>query len=527
MWRSAPEARFVRPFLGFVVGSVCLAIFTACSDSQNGMDADDWGFLGIFPKWDLVELSLPGPDLNGYSGSPNPFSILLDGTFRGPDGSEHRVPGFYDGDGTGGQSGNVWKIRFTPDQVGDWTVSTSSSEPTLDGQRFAFQVGPSSDHGVLRYTGDFYLKFSDGPYWLKTGADDPEYFLGEDVFGGWDGKRAAVDYLVSKGINSMYMTLLDYPGDSGLVFPWLDVNDQSRLDIAKLKRWESMFSYIRDREIVLHLVLEDDAAVVPADREFYYRTIVARFGYNTGIIWNLREEYNERYTPEQVMAYARLLKTIDPYDHPIALHNQNVPVSWFLNCDALTVASIQTQKPSISLPSGQFNKWAGQWRQEAQAAGRPIMISFDETGKINCGENDRGYARQMIWSLVFGGAQFELHTSPMSNYQEFENLFEDVHRLKKYMSRLHFWEMRPRNDLVSGNAVAFARTGCEMAVFSPDGSPFTVDLSGFSGSLACEWYNPRSGSYVPGAGVDGGGRITMTPPVDGDCVLHLGPYFKD
>ena len=32
--------------------------------------------------------------------------------------------------------------------------------------------------GALRYVGKHYLKFQDGPYWLRAGTDEPEDFLG-------------------------------------------------------------------------------------------------------------------------------------------------------------------------------------------------------------------------------------------------------------------------------------------------------------------------------------------------------------
>ncbi len=152
------------------------------------------------------------------------------------------------------------------------------------------------------------------------------------------------------------------------------------------------------------------------------------------------------------------------------------------------------------------------------------MVSFDETGKINSNENDRNYTRQMIWNLVFGGGQFEMHTAPMATYQEFANLFADILRLKNYMARLAFWNMRPRNDLATGNAVVFAGAGHELTAYSSDGSRFTLNLLGFAGRLACEWYNPRSGAYVPAAAVTGGGPVTLTPPFGPDSVLHLGAY---
>ncbi|HPN36569.1 MAG TPA: DUF5060 domain-containing protein [bacterium] len=477
--------------------------------------------LGTLGKWGLLEIRLQGPSLNGYTGSPNPFAIRLDGIFRGPDGAEYRVPGFFDGNGNGGQSGNVWKIRFVPDQTGDWTMTTESSQTELNGQSFSFQVEPSSRPGFLRYVGGYYLKFLDGPYWFKAGVDDPEEFLGETVFGGWPQKRVQVDHLAAKGVNSMYIVLLDYPGDSGLVFPWLSVNDQTRYDIDKMRRWESMFDYIRDRQMVLHLVLEDDGALIPANRENFYRYIIARFGHHTGLIWNLREEYNERYSSTQAVNYSLLLQQLDPYDHPIAVHNVNAPVDWYLRSQVFSATSIQTELPSVTLPPRQFNAMALEWRQAAQDAGHPMMISFDETGKISSSDKDRSNVRRMSWCLALANAQCELHVWPLADYAEFDSLWNDLNHLKTFMLGVPFWEMRPDNSLVSPNAVAMTRAGHEIVAYSIDGLPVIVDLSGQQGIWNCVWYHPRTGQRVSAEAVPSGGVVTLTPPFGSDAVFHL------
>ena len=35
------------------------------------------------------------------------------------------MSGYYDGDGQGGSSGNVWKVRFNPDEAGTWSYKAS------------------------------------------------------------------------------------------------------------------------------------------------------------------------------------------------------------------------------------------------------------------------------------------------------------------------------------------------------------------------------------------------------------------
>jgi hypothetical protein len=140
-------------------------------------------------KWSRFEWSFHGPALRGR-GEPNPFDVKLDVEFCSPGGRHYRVPGFYDGDGRGGLDGDVWKVRFSADETGRWTYTTISDNRQLDGKTGQLTVTaiPSDAEGLWRWgrleavgtteNGVRYLKFRDGPYWLKAGCDDPENFLG-------------------------------------------------------------------------------------------------------------------------------------------------------------------------------------------------------------------------------------------------------------------------------------------------------------------------------------------------------------
>jgi hypothetical protein len=42
-----------------------------------------------------------------------------------------------------------------------------------------------------------------------------------------------------------------------------------------------------------------------------------------------------------------------------------------------------------------------------------------------------------------------------------------------------------------------------------------------SGSVAVEWFNPRSGDATPGRTTSGGEKCSFKPPFNGDAVLYL------
>jgi hypothetical protein len=186
-----------------------------------------------FAKWSMVEITFTGPDSRGRD-EPNPFAVRLEVEFTSAQGTQYRVPGFYDGDGNRGLNGNVWKVRFAADKIGDWKYETSSDNGKLNGITGKFRVVKTAAHaqgfwkwGRLESVGTVenrirYLKFRDGPYWLKAGCDDPENFLGN--FRHYDSlakRKAAVDYLAGRGLNSLYIMTHNIDGDDKDVWPWL------------------------------------------------------------------------------------------------------------------------------------------------------------------------------------------------------------------------------------------------------------------------------------------------------------------
>ena len=72
----------------------------------------------------------------------NPFTeVTLRATFTRRDHTRISFWGFHDGDGNGGQTGRVWKLRFMPDQAGPWSYTCSFSDGTV-GTSGKFQCVP-------------------------------------------------------------------------------------------------------------------------------------------------------------------------------------------------------------------------------------------------------------------------------------------------------------------------------------------------------------------------------------------------
>ncbi len=495
-----------------------------------------------FAKWQTIELALSGPKLRSRGG-PNPFAVMVEGTFTAPGGRTFRVPGFYDGDGRGGPDGPVWKLRFAADEVGAWTWRSRSANSQLDGQAGSFTVvPPAADAPDFYRWGRLeavataennirYLKFRDGPYWLKAGCDDPENFLGAyQHYDTLKKRQAAVDYLAGRGVNSLYIMSHNIGGDDNDVWPWLGKTAREakahgagdvRFDLAKLAEWRALFVYMQRRGVVVYLVLEDDSAWKGYDHGRYYREIVARFGDLPALLFNLGEEHNENYRLSEGLTLARRLEEIDPYGHPRGIHNVNSPNDAYIDAPQIDFTSIQTGSPGARRGLEQaldHNRIAIDWLGRCRSRGkRPLMIGFDE------GRPEE--RRAAWWAAYLAGAVWEAHVlapydRPMSAWDE---TWTQLGGARAFLESTPFWEMQPHNELVaSGRAFCLARLGAAYALYLPAGGAVTVNLPD-EGNYTFAWWSPANGvrGRFTAGGQTPGGRQSFTPPAPGDWALRI------
>ena len=100
---------------------------------------NNYNINGALKKWYPVTISFQGPESDESATNPNPFlDYKLQVVLTSPSGRKYNTPGFFTGDGHGGGAGNVWRICFTPDEIGEWTFCASFHKGkniavTLDG----------------------------------------------------------------------------------------------------------------------------------------------------------------------------------------------------------------------------------------------------------------------------------------------------------------------------------------------------------------------------------------------------------
>lgn len=90
-------------------------------------------------------------------------------------------------------------------------------------------------------------------------------------------------------------------------------------------------------------------------------------------------------------------------------------------------------------------------------------------------------------------------------------------------SKVKFWEMVPRHELVSNSRVnsCLTRLGAEYVAYVLNDAGVTLDLSALSGSARCRLYDPRTGAWSGEQTVSAGSHTFTRPSGAEDWVIHV------
>lgn len=457
--------------------------------------------------------------------------------------------------------------------------------------------------GRLQYVGSRYLRFAEsGRYFLKTGADAPETFLafqefdetasyskrgplknwaphlkdwkeGDPVWQGEKGKGiiGAVNYLSEAGMNVFSFLTYNAGGDGDNVWPHISRRDKLHFDCSKLDQWGIVFDHATAKGMYLHFKLQEtendddkgpgadqalDGGDTEVERKLYLRELIARFGHNLALNWNLGEE-NTMGT-ERLRAMARYIRKTDPYGHPVVVHTypgQQDQVYGPLLGDPDVLHGMSLQNSNVANTHHQVVKWV----RASAASGHSWVVAFDEPGDAGFGQPpDPDYPgvdeveaqeaptihqvrKQVLWgALLGGGAGVEYYFGyrfPQNdlNCEDYRSRARSWAYCKIatdffYDHGIPFWEMVPSNELVgnpkhTNQAYCLAKPGEVYVIFLPEGGSGQLDLSAVPSDrvFVLEWFNPREGGQlILGGQLKGGAeRYLPAAPLGEDWVALL------
>jgi len=152
-----------------------------------------------------------------------------------------------------------------------------------------------------------------------------------------------------------------------------------------------------------------------------------------------------------------------------------------------------------------------------------ILLDTDHIGARSI-RTDAGVARSWVWKSFVRGYNpilMDHLTNPMADTSPgFVAARVAMGHTARFAERIDLATMMPRGDLAS-TRYALADPGHEYLVYQPSRWPFTVNLSGASGTYEVRWFDTTSGKTKSSGTVRGDRTVSLWPPFAGGTVLHL------
>jgi regulation of enolase protein 1 (concanavalin A-like superfamily) len=462
--------------------------------------------------------------------------------------------------------------------------SFNISETDKEGRDFR-----AKDNGRLKYVGQRYLKYSgSNRYFLKQGPDAPENLLNYADFDGmfnnsrlktwsahlsdwksgdptWKNGKGkaligAVNYLASEGLNVFSFLTMNVGGDDNNAYPYVIKNNQTGsvsgasktayintlkpvMDCSKLDQWEVLFTHATSKGMYLHFKTQEtendqylDGGSLGNQRKLYYRELIARFGHNLALNWNLGEETTNSI--DELKSFAQYFYDNDPYRHNVVLHTypgdkdkKYGPLVG--SASKLTGLSMQTSNSAFGQEHGDVLKWVN----ESTNAGRPWVVAVDEPGDAsaslrpdnNAGNSHTDARKKALWgTFMAGGAGNEWYFG--YKYAHSDLTCEDFRSRDKFWdyaryslqffnnNNVPFATMANQNGLIGngGNdnskGYCLAKAGAHYVIYLPSGGSKNLNLNSVSGSYSVKWYDPRNGGGLQNGTVttvNGGGNRSI------------------
>ncbi|MGJ8677042.1 MAG: DUF5060 domain-containing protein [Akkermansiaceae bacterium] len=565
-----------KVWIVFLHIAVTVTSFAGVIEGERNID-------GSLKKWHRLEVVLDGPQVEESSETFRNYR--LDVTFTSPSGKKYQVPGFFDADGdpanSSATSGNQWKARFTAGEEGDWSYSVSfatgqnvaadlsggNKGTAPDGETGGFRIGSQDksgkdfrSKGKLEYVNDHYLRFADGDYFVKFGANSPEVLLEYGEFDGtpghekdlyepniidwklgdptWgDGKGKGIigliNYLSSLGVNAHYFLCMNAYGDGQEAWPWIGADDIDIYDVSKLAQWEVLFTHFDKMGLMVHFQLSesentnylesrDGEGTFSKARKILYRELIARFGHHMAITWNIGEEnqapgkeFQEANTHSQRMEFAKRLRALTYYNDHISVHNGPAGIfddifPQLIGFQDITGPSLQTylnkprKKKKLEVLSNHDE--VRKWYDLSAKSEHPWVIAIDEPwfGKRLDGLVDT-LRKEVIWGGALAGGHMEFYAGKDDvkhiDYRSYEDCWIAMGHAAKFMNENLAKEiaaMKPNDDLLVGtDNWAMADEGKTYLLYLKNGGEAQVDLSAAKDQkFSVQWYDPRAGGKL-------------------------------
>jgi hypothetical protein len=477
--------------------------------------------------------------------------VELSVAYTAPSGKITEFWGFFDGDGAGGgdaTTGDVWKMRFMPAEVGKWSYAYRWSDGTPGGEGSFECVAEGAGKGMLQ-------PYAENPRWFAYNGTDPVWLKSYYETG-----HGAIAQPFDWVTENIYQPMLDR-GYNHLQVNWLlslccfgqyykDGPEPSTQDLAlytegqasstmRLDVWKLMeqpLGWLNDRDVGVHMFLgfegrKNDGpaweALSDEEKEFYVRYVVARIGPFANLAgWNfVWEDPGHRATHE--LGLARLLEKHDVFNH-LRTYQDEHPRDNEYQRPEYTFAAVENHYITSPVRNDDINYRKSPWTHHmacivGYVPGKPVYMSegnslwrrywHERTGAT---QDD---LRRAAWGCATAGASFcwnghareyDLTARGPEGipFHGDDNPYTVSARYIDILSRVMteevaFFRMTPRDELLMGHdphrVWCLAEAGKQYLVFSTAGEPFELYVAAgrYDNNV---WIDTKTGDKRPAKG---------------------------
>lgn len=372
-------------------------------------------------RWRSYELTLSGPTTG------NPFvDVQLFGIFR-REGFQIKVRGFYDGDGQ-------YKVRYMPEMLGTWQVTTESNVSQLDHQTAEFECIPATgnNHGPVRVQAKTHFAYADGQSYMPFGTTAYAWTVQSE-----SRQEATLKTLAENKFNKIRMLVFpknySYNTTEPAIYPyegapkkvektftfdsWMLKPEDIGFDFSRFV--PAYFQHLEQRiQDLDHLGIEADLILFhPYDHwgfarmgekfdKLYLQYIIARLGSYKNVWWAMANEYDLMALTGQkpLKAWDKIGEWIqeeDPSQHLTSIHNWYDPpqhkgstANWYDQTKPwITHLSVQTDS-LFSVPT---------WVQNYQ---KPVVVDecrYEGNIEFGWGDNTAKGMLDSFYRIVLRG----------------------------------------------------------------------------------------------------------------------------
>ena len=324
-------------------------------------------------QWNKIDIQL-----EGQASKDAYVKVKLEAEFV-KDNISVKVVGYYVG-------GGKYILRFMPEELGEWTYTTSSNDLQLNDQSGSFQCveATGSNRGPVRVRDQFHFAYADGSPYFPFGTTCYAW-----IHQSLKLQEQTLETLKKASFNKLRMC----------VFPKYYSNNASDPDMYPFVQREdgsfalgefnpAFFDHLDKRvEELMAMGIEVDLILLhPYDKghwgfdrmtheedKRYLSYIVARYSAYRNIWWSMANEYDymEEKTLEDWQAYIECVAKQDPHDHLLSIHQGDAFFNNFNPYITHSCVQLGTLKNDVGIGFGVY-------KAHRDIFGKPV--TFDEVG---------------------------------------------------------------------------------------------------------------------------------------------------